>query len=58
MALPSDSTLVTLTFRVERETADKLKAIADREYRSVAAELRRLAEDHVTAAERAIEEAA
>lgn len=39
--------LVTLSVRVSRDTADRLKVIADREYRPVAAELRRLIQERV-----------
>jgi predicted DNA-binding protein len=38
---------VTLTVRVSKETADALKAVADREYRPVAAEIRRLIETRI-----------
>ena len=41
----ADSKLVSLSVRVPRETAARLKVIADREYRPVAAELRRLIEE-------------
>jgi hypothetical protein len=40
--------LVTLTVRVTRETAAALKRVADREYRPVAAEMRRLIEERVS----------
>lgn len=39
--------MVVLTVRVTRETARALKAVADREYRPVAAELRRLIENRI-----------
>ena len=39
---PTDPDLVSLSVRVPREMADQLKAIADAEYRPVAAEIRRL----------------
>lgn len=39
--------LVTLSVRVSRDTADRLKVVADREYRPVAAEIRRLIENRI-----------
>jgi predicted DNA-binding protein len=42
-----ESKLVSLSVRVPQETADRLKVIADREYRPVAAELRRMIEERV-----------
>ena len=42
-----DDDLVSLSVRVPRATADRLKAIADREYRPVAAEIRRLIQERV-----------
>lgn len=41
--------LVTLTVRVDKTTADRLKVLADAEYRPVAAEIRRLIEERVDA---------
>ncbi len=41
------SNLVSLSVRVEEETAEKLREIADAEFRPVAAELRRLIEGHI-----------
>ena len=41
--------LVSLSVRVTRETADALKAVADRNYRPVAAHLRFLIEADVAA---------
>ncbi len=41
--------LVSLSVRVSRETAEQLKAITDAEYRTVAAEIRRLIEERVAA---------
>jgi hypothetical protein len=38
---------VNLSVRVPRETADALRAIADREFRPVAAEIRRLIQERV-----------
>ena len=46
--------LVSLSVRVTRETADALKAIADREDRSIAAEIRRLIRDRIDADRAAI----
>jgi predicted DNA-binding protein len=49
-ATSSDSgELVTLTVRVTRETADALKAVADRNYRPVAAHMRLLIETDIAA---------
>ena len=39
--------LVAISVRVPRETAERLKDIADGEFRPVAAEVRRLIEAHV-----------
>lgn len=39
--------LVSLSVRVPRDTAERLKAIADREFRPVAAEIRRLIQERV-----------
>jgi predicted DNA-binding protein len=39
--------LVTFSVRLERETAARLREIADSEHRTVAAELRRLIEAHI-----------
>lgn len=47
--VPDD--LVTLSVRVTRSTADRLKLIADAEYRPVAAEMRRLIEEHIASHE-------
>jgi predicted DNA-binding protein len=44
---PSSGELVTLTVRVTRETADALKAVADRNYRPVAAHMRLLIESDI-----------
>lgn len=41
------SNLVSLSVRVSPETAERLRAIADAEFRPVAAEIRRLIEEHV-----------
>jgi len=41
--------MVTLTVRVTRETADALKAVADRNYRPVAAHMRYLIETDIGA---------
>lgn len=46
----SNLDLVSLSVRVPRATADKLKVIADREYRPVAAEIRRLIEERIDGA--------
>lgn len=47
-ALTTDSgEMVTLTVRVTRETADALKAVADRNYRPVAAHMRFLIENDI-----------
>lgn len=43
----ADPDLVSLSVRVPRATADALKVIADREYRPVAAEIRRLIQERV-----------
>jgi predicted transcriptional regulator len=43
--------LVTLTVRVSRDTADRLRVIAEAEYRPVAAELRRLIQTRVDEAD-------
>lgn len=47
----SEPPLVTLSVRVSKETADGLKRLADAHYRPVAAEMRRLIEDALIAAE-------
>jgi predicted DNA-binding protein len=39
--------LVTFSVRLERETAERLRKVADSEHRTVAAELRRLIEAHI-----------
>lgn len=39
--------LVSLSVRVPRDTADRLKVIADSEFRPVAAEIRRLIQERV-----------
>jgi predicted transcriptional regulator len=39
--------LISLSVRVPKVTAEKLKEIADREYRPVAAEIRRLIQERV-----------
>jgi predicted DNA-binding protein len=44
---PEPGQMVTLSVRVTRETADALKVVADREYRPVAAEIRRLIETRI-----------
>lgn len=44
---PQEPDLVSLSVRVPRETADRLKVIADREFRPVAAEIRRLIQERV-----------
>jgi predicted DNA-binding protein len=44
---PEGADLVPISVRVPRETADRLRVIADREYRSVAAEVRRMIEQRV-----------
>ena len=49
--VPSEPDLVSLSIRVTRETADALKRVADAEYRTVAAEIRRLIEERVASAE-------
>ena len=41
------SDLVTYSVRLDRETAQRLRAIAEAEHRTVAAELRRLIEAHI-----------
>jgi hypothetical protein len=43
--------LVSLSVRVSRDMADKLKAIADSEFRPVAAEIRRLIQERIDGAE-------
>ena len=42
---------VFLSVRVTRDTADRLKRVADAEYRPVAAEIRRLIETRIAEAE-------
>lgn len=44
---PDTGELVTLSVRVTRETADALKAVADRNYRPVAAHMRWLIESEI-----------
>lgn len=44
---PQTDDLVSLSVRVKRETAERLKEIADRDYRPVAAEIRRLIQERV-----------
>lgn len=39
--------LITLSVRVPRETAERFRVIADREFRPVAAELRRMIQERV-----------
>ena len=46
---PEEERLVSLSVRVPQDTADRLKVIADREYRPVAAEIRRLIQERVDA---------
>lgn len=46
-APPMEPDLVSLSVRVPRATADALKVIADREYRPVAAEIRRLIQERI-----------
>lgn len=48
---PPAPQLVSLSVRVRRETADALKVIADKDHRPVAAEMRRLIEQHIAAHE-------
>lgn len=43
----SEINLVSLSVRVPKDMADKLKIIADRADRAVAAEIRRVLRDHV-----------
>ncbi len=43
----SEPDLVSLSVRVPRETADRLREIADSEFRPVAAEIRRLIQERV-----------
>jgi predicted DNA-binding protein len=50
--------LVSLSVRVPRKTADRLKQIADSEFRPVAAEIRRLIQERVDAADEQLERAA
>ncbi|MGA2163538.1 MAG: Arc family DNA-binding protein [Solirubrobacteraceae bacterium] len=38
---------MTFSVRLERETAEQLRKIADSEHRTVAAELRRMIEAHI-----------
>lgn len=45
------SDLTTLTVRVPRETADKLRTLAEADYRTLTAELRRLVEARVAEAD-------
>lgn len=51
--IASHPDLVSLSVRVTRQTATRLREIAEAEYRSVAAELRRLAEERVARADEA-----
>ena len=44
---PEGAELITLSVRVPRETAERLRVIADREFRPVAAELRRMIQERV-----------
>lgn len=44
---PNDQALVSLSVRVPRETAERLKEIAEASFRPVAAEMRRLIQEHV-----------
>lgn len=46
---PEPVNLVNLSVRVPKATADRLKEIADAEFRPVAAELRRLIQERVDA---------
>jgi predicted DNA-binding protein len=46
---PEGADLITLSVRVPRETAERLRVIADREFRPVAAELRRMIQERVDA---------
>lgn len=50
--------LVSLSVRVTKETADALKAVADRNYRPVAAHIRFLIETDVAASDAELEQAA
>lgn len=45
----SETNLVSLSVRVPKDMAEKLKVIADRADRAVAAEIRRVLRDHVDA---------
>lgn len=47
----SQPELVSLSVRVPRETAERLKRVAEASYRPMAAELRRLIEEHVADAD-------
>lgn len=47
----SEVKLVSLSVRVPQRTADRLKEIAEAEYRPLAAELRRLIQERVDAAD-------
>ena len=49
-APPNDEDLVTLSVRVSRTTADRLKKVADANYRPVAAHMRLLIESDVARA--------
>lgn len=49
MSARSQEELVTLTVRVPRITADRLRVLADAEFRPVAAELRRLIQERLDA---------
>lgn len=50
--------LVSLSVRVTKEMADALKAVADRNYRPVAAHIRFLIESDVASSEAELEQAA
>jgi predicted DNA-binding protein len=50
--------LVSLSIRVPQDVADRLKELAGAEYRPVAAEIRRLIEERIAAAEPSEEAAA
>lgn len=43
----SESNLVTLSVKVRKDTYDRFKVVCEREYRPMAAELRRLVEQRV-----------
>lgn len=50
---PPEVNLVSLSVRVPRATADRLREIAEAEYRPVAAEIRRLIQERVDLADAA-----